>query len=238
MQVDILAFGAHPDDVELTSGGTLLRHVAEGRSVAIVDLTRGELGTRGTPETRHEEAQAAARMLRAVARENLDLGDGFFVNDKTSQLRVVEMVRKYRPQVVLANSMSDRHPDHGRAAELETAACFLAGLSKIETSLDGKKQEAWRPKAIYHYAQHDLFKASVIIDISDYFEKKLELVKCFKSQFHDPNSSEPQTILTQPRFMDWIRSRAMEYGWHIGVNYGEGFVINREIGARSFFDLI
>lgn len=238
MQSDILAFGAHPDDVELGAGGTILRHTMEGKTVAIVDLTRGELGTRGTADIRHDEAQAAAKILGATARQNLDLGDGFFTEERASQLRIIEMVRKFRPQVVLANAVSDRHPDHGRAARLVETASFLAGLVKIETELDGVIQEPWRPKVVYHYAQGHFHQPSFVVDISAHFEKKMEAVKAYKSQFHDPKSREPSTLISEPWFINQLEARAIEYGRQIGVQYGEGFVASRDVGIRSFFDLI
>jgi bacillithiol biosynthesis deacetylase BshB1 len=236
--VDLLAFGAHPDDVELAAGGTVIKHVVAGKTAAIVDLTRGELGTRGSPEIRLQEAGKAAEILGVLARENLDLGDGFFTNDKSSQIRVIEMVRKYRPQVVLAPARSDRHPDHGRAAALVETACFLSGLVKVETRWNGSMQDAWRPRAVYHYMQGYYIAPSVVVDVTDVWERKVEAILAFRSQFHDPNSKEPETILTRPEFIEFIRARAMECGWHVGVKYAEAFETAREIGVRNLFDLI
>jgi N-acetylglucosamine malate deacetylase 1 len=237
MKVDILAFAAHPDDVEISCGGTIARHIAEGRTVGIIDLTRGELGTRGSGELRLKEAEASQSILGVHVRENLGLADGFFAVDMESKLRIVEMVRKYRPDVVLANSIHDRHPDHGRSSQLVSEGCFLAGLPKVVTTQNGEAQEAWRPKAVYHYIQDRYISPDIVFDVTPFFEKKLEAIKAFSSQFHDPKSHEPQTPISGEDFFDFLRGRAKEFGRPIGVKYAEGFTAERFVGVRSFFDL-
>lgn len=237
MKLDILAFGAHPDDVELGCGGTLAKHIALGKKVGIVDLTRGELGTRGTVAIREEEAKASAGILGVAIRENLDLKDGLFVNDESHQMALVKVIRKYQPELVLANAIHDRHPDHAKGAELAFHSCFLSGLPKIETVQDGKPQPAWRPKVIYHYIQSQWINPDVIIDVSDHWEKKMLAVKSFKSQFHDPNSKEPETYISSQGFMKMVEARGVELGHAIGVHYGEGFTTRRTIGVNSLWDI-
>ncbi len=238
MKLDILALAAHPDDVELASSGTLLRAIADGKKAGIIDFTRGELGTRGTPEIREAEAKASGEILGLSARENLGFRDGFFKNDEEHQLAVIQMIRKYRPDIVLANAYSDRHPDHGRASELSKEACFLSGLKMIETKLDGEKQRHWRPKIVYHYIQSIPSEPDFIVDVSDVWETKMESIKAFKSQFFDPNSKEENTYISSPEFINMIEARAIHYGHLIGAKYGEGFNIERTIGVKSPFDLI
>ncbi len=238
MKVDILAFAAHPDDVEISCGGTIARHIAEGRTVGIIDLTRGELGTRGSAELRLKEAEASKRILGLQVRENLGMADGFFTIDMEHKLRIVEIIRKYRPDVVLANSIHDRHPDHGRASQLVSEGCFLAGLPKVVTTQNGEAQVAWRPKAVYHYIQDRYISPDIVFDVTPFFEKKLEAIKAFSSQFHDPESHEPQTPISGEDFFDFLRGRAKEFGRPIGVKYAEGFTAERFVGVRSFFDLI
>ena len=233
MKLDILAFGAHPDDVELSCSGTILKHIHLGKKVGIVDLTRGELGTRGTPEIRFEEAKSAAKILGVVVRDNLNLEDGFFRNDKESQLKVIKKIRQYQPEIVLTNAIHDRHPDHGRASQIVTEACFLAGLLKIETEMDGKLQLAWRPKAVYNYIQYWNTTPSFVIDISDFIEKKMEAVRAFGSQFYNPASVEPSTLISQPEFLDGIMRRAEDMGKIIGVKYGEGFTADDYTGVKN-----
>lgn len=237
MKVDILVLAAHPDDAELGCGGTILKHVAAGRKVAVVDLTRGELGTRGTPQTREKEAADSAKILGLSARENLGLPDGFFKNEREHQLEVVKAIRKFQPQIILANARYDRHPDHGRGSELVFEAAFLAGLAKIETSLDGKSQQLWKPKALYHYIQSQFLTPDFVVDVSDFWNKKMEAIRAFKTQFYDPNSKELDTYISSPAFMNMVESRGLELGHAIGAKYGEGFTTRRWIGVDSLFDL-
>ncbi len=238
MKVDILAFGAHPDDVELSSAGTLVKQKLLGYKTAIVDLTRGELGTRGSAEIRDEEATNAAKIMKVDARENLGLPDGFFEQDKESVLRIIEMVRKYQPRIVLANAYSDRHPDHGRGSSIVSRACFLAGLPKIETSLDGINQKAWRPKAIYHYIQYNSIEPDFAIDITGHLDTKLDAILAYKSQFYDPNSKEPNTPISNKEFLNAITFRAEEYGKYMGVKHAEAYNVERLPGVDDLFHLL
>lgn len=238
MKLDILALAAHPDDVELACSGTLIKAISVGKKAGIIDFTRGELGTRGTPELREQEAAESARIMGLSARENLGFRDGFFKVDEEHQLAVIRKIRKYRPEIVLANAVNDRHSDHGRASFLSKEACFLSGLAKIETEEDGVKQEPWRPKIVYHYIQSIPHDPDLIVDVSSVWDKKMEAVKAFKTQFHDPNSDEPQTYISSPRFMQMIEARGIHYGHEIGVEFGEGFTVERNIGVTSIFDLI
>lgn len=238
MKLDILALAAHPDDVELSSAGTLIKAIQQGKKAGIIDFTKGELGTRGTPETRMTESAASAKIMGLSARENLEFRDGFFRNDEEHQLAVIKMIRKYRPEIVLANAVDDRHSDHGRAAQLAKDACFLSGLVKIETTLDGVEQEAWRPKVVYHYIQSIPHEPDFIVDVTDSWEVKMKAIAAFKSQFHDPNSGEPETYISSPRFLQMIESRGIHYGHEIGAQYGEGFTVERTLGVASIEDLI
>ncbi|OKL41697.1 bacillithiol biosynthesis deacetylase BshB1 [Pontibacter flavimaris] len=239
MKLDILAFASHPDDIELGCAGTLIAHIAAGRKVGIVDLTVGELGTRGTPETRLKEGEDAARIMGVSVRENLGFADGFFRNDREHQLKVMEMLRKYKPEIVIANAIHDRHPDHGRGAELVSESCFKAGLRMIETQdTDGAVQEAWRPKAVYHYIQDRLISPDFVVDVTPYWEKKMEAVRAFRSQFHNPDDSSPNTYISSPEFLEFITARAKELGHAIGATYGEGFTKERHLGVRNMFDLL
>src|ERR1035437_2607310 len=228
MKLDILAFGAHPDDVELSCSGTILKNISLGKKVGIIDLTRGELGTRGTAAIRIKESADAAKILGVSFRENLKMEDGFFQNDKKHQLKVIQKIRQYRPDVVLANALEDRHPDHGRAAKLIADASFLSGLRKIETKLNGKKQEAWRPKAVYHYIQYRKLNPDFVVDISSFMEKRMESIKAFSSQFYNPGSKEPATLISSSEFLKHIYSRAAEHGKLINVQYAEGFNMAEE----------
>lgn len=237
-KLDILAIAVHPDDLELSAAGTLIKHVQMGQQVGIVDLTRGELGTRGTPELRQQEARAAADIMGISVRENLGMADGFFQNDKEHQLKLVEYIRKYRPDVVIANALEDRHPDHGRAGRLIADACFLAGLSKIETAHNGEQQAAWRPKRVYHMIQDRFLEPDFIVDISTTFAAKMESVKAYKSQFHDPNSAEPLTYIAASGFLNKIEHRASLLGKRIGVAYGEGFICENTIGIAGLDSLL
>lgn len=239
MKLDVLVLAAHPDDAELGAGGTIAKHVSLGYKVGIIDLTRGELGTRGTPETRDVEAAASAAILGVSIRENLRLKDGYFQNDQDSQLVLIRAIRKYQPRIVLANAVYDRHPDHGKGASLAYQACFLSGLSKIETrDQSGKNQLNWRPEAVYHFIQSQFIKPDLIVDISAYWDKKMEAIHAFKTQFFDPKSSEPETYISKPGFLKMIEARAVEFGHAIGTSHGEGFTVQRYPGINNFFDLI
>lgn len=239
MKLDVLVLAAHPDDAEIACGGTIAKHVALGYQVGIVDFTRGELGTRGTPELRAQEAQAAAAILKVSVRENLNLKDGFFQNDPEHQLAVVRAVRKYKPDIVLANAVYDRHIDHGKGASLGYDACFLSGLAKVETKDDdGRTQMPWRPTAVYHSIQSLFIEPDFIVDITEHFETKMAAVRAFRSQFHDPNSNEPETYISSPSFLRMLEARAVEFGHAIGTHYGEGFTVRRYPGVNSLFDLI
>lgn len=238
MKLDLLALAAHPDDVELSCAGTLIKAIQSGKKAGIIDFTKGELGTRGTPEIRLAEAEASAKIMGLSARENLGFRDGFFKNDEEHQLGVIRMIRKYQPEIVLANAVSDRHSDHGRASELAREACFLSGLAMIKTELDGVEQKAWRPKTVYHYIQSIPHEPDVIVDVTSAWETKIAAVKAFKSQFFDPNSKEPATYISSPEFSNMIESRGIHYGHEIGVKYGEGFTVQRTPGVSTIFDLI
>lgn len=237
MKLDILAIGVHPDDVELSCSGTILKHLAQGKKVGILDLTIGELGSRGSGELRLIEANNAAKVLGVSVRENIGLADGFFRNDKESQLEIIKIIRKYQPTVVLANAVSDRHPDHGRASKLISEACFYSGLIKIETALNGMNQENWRPKAVYHYIQDRFIKPDFVVDVSDFVDKKIEAIQCFSSQFFDPKSTEPTTLISGEEFFDFIKARMMQYGREIGVKYAEGFTAERYVGVEDILSL-
>ncbi|MBX7139668.1 MAG: bacillithiol biosynthesis deacetylase BshB1 [Chitinophagales bacterium] len=237
MKLDILAFGAHPDDVELSCAGTIIKHVSLGYKVGIVDLTRGEMGTRGTPEIRDAEATAASEIMGIQVRENLEMKDCFFANDATHRLQVIRMIRKYQPDVVLGNAISDRHPDHARAAELVRDSCFYAGLLKMHTQEDGMAQQPWRPRVLYHYVQDQWIEPDVLIDITEYWEKRMASVLAFRSQFHDPVSNEPETYLSRPEFLESLEFRARTLGKMIGVEYAENFTTQRQSGVDHFFQL-
>lgn len=228
MKLDILVIAAHPDDAELGCGGTIAKHTALGLKVGILDLTRGELGTRGTVQTREVEAAEASKIMNILVRENLGLADGFFQNDKESKLAIAKKVREYQPDIVLANAVSDRHPDHGRAASLAYDACFLAGLSKIETtSAKGDKQQPWRPKHVYHYIQSQFIKPDFVVDVTDTWDTKMQAVKAYRTQFFDASSNEPQTFISRPEFLNFLEARAIELGNIAGVKYAEGFTSHR-----------
>jgi len=238
MKLDILVLAAHPDDAEISCAGTIARHVAMGHKVGIVDFTKGELGTRGTVEIRAAEAAAAAKVLGVSVRENLGLRDGFFENDATHQLAVIRTIRKYQPSIVLANAVYDRHIDHGRGASLAYDACFLSGLVRIETQDEnGNKQAPWRPGVVYHYIQSLYIEPDFIVDVSDYWDIKIEALKAFKSQFYDPQNSETETYISRPGFIKMIEARASDWGYAIGSKYGEGFTTRRYLGVNSLFDL-
>lgn len=238
MQIDILAFGAHPDDVELSCSGTLMSHIAMGKTVGIIDLTQGELGTRGTAELRLQEATDAAQIMGVSIRENLGMADGFFTNDKAHQLEIVKIIRKYKPQVIFANALSDRHPDHGKGGRLVADACFLAGLLKVETELDGVNQEPHRPAAVYHYTQFRPIEPHFIVDISAYMDKKMECIMAYGSQFYKPGSNEPETVISSAHFIKNVEERASDFGRQIGVRYGEGFTCESKLGISNVFNLM
>ncbi|MBL0743672.1 bacillithiol biosynthesis deacetylase BshB1 [Chryseolinea lacunae] len=239
MKLDILVLSAHPDDAEISSGGTIAKHISLGYKVGIVDFTRGELGTRGTPETRAQEAADAAAIQRVSVRENLGLKDGFFQNDPEHQLKVVRAIRKFRPDIILANATYDRHIDHGKGASLAYDASFLSGLVKIQTHDEqGQEQAPWRPKAFYHSIQSLFIEPDFIVDISAFWDIKLRALQAFKTQFYDPNSNEPETYISNPQFMKMIEARATEFGHAIGTKYGEGFTVRRYPGVNSLFDLL
>lgn len=238
MKLDILAIGAHPDDVELGCGGTLAKMISENKKVGILDLTEGELGTRGTAITRKAEAEEASKILSIAYRENLKFRDGFFKNDDTHQIELIKIIRKYKPDIVLANAVNDRHPDHGKAAKLVYDACFLSGLLKIQTSYNGVTQDTWRPKHIFNYIQWNEEKPDFIIDISHFLDKKIEACMAYKTQFYDPNSLEPNTPITSINFKKSIIYRAENLGRLIGCDAGEGFTSQKWIGLKDFENFI
>lgn len=229
MKLDILAIGAHPDDVELGCGATVAKMVTEGKTVGILDLTRGELGTRGTAETRKQEAADAAKILGVAFRENLGFRDGFFVNDEAHQMEIIKMIRKYQPDIVLANAVEDRHIDHGKGADLVEKACFLSGLRKIETG-----QQAWRPKHVFHYVQWYPLKPDFVLDVSGYIEKKNQACFAYKTQFFDPDSKEPETPISSSLFQHSIENRARDLGMLIGTEAGEGYILSGYLGLKNF----
>lgn len=237
MKLDILVFAAHPDDAELGCSGTIAAHIAKGHKVGIVDFTHGEMGTRGTPELRLKEADDAAKILKLSARENLGFKDVFYLNDEFHQLELIKMIRKYQPEIVLANAISDRHPDHGKGADLASKACFMSGLRKIETKLDGVEQEAWRPKFVYHYIQNNYIEPDFVMDITPFWDTKIKSILAFQSQFFDPKSTEPASFISTPDFLPFIEARAREFGHKIMTIYGEGFTVERMIGVDDLFDL-
>jgi N-acetylglucosamine malate deacetylase 1 len=237
-KLDILAFAAHPDDVELSCSGTLIRHIEAGKRVGIVDLTEGELGSRGNAALRREEAAAASQVMGIHYRANLGMRDGFFIIDEAHQRLIIEQIRHTRPDIVLANAVNDRHIDHGRAAKLVAEAAFLSGLRRIETHFQGQLQEAWRPRVLYHYIQDRYLKPDFVVDITDQFERKLAAIKAFGSQFYDHNSNEPMTPISRPDFLDFIEARAREMGRLVPVTYGEGFTVERAIGVNDLTELL
>lgn len=238
MKLDILVLAAHPDDAELCCGGTIAKHIAEGHKVGIVDFTRGELGTRGTPEIRAQETAKASGILGLTARENLAFADGFFKNDEEHQRKLITSIRTFQPEIVLASAIYDRHSDHGRAATLADDACFLSGLEKISTTKNGSAQAPWRPKAVYHYIQSQFIVPDFIVDVSDYWDIKIASYMAYKSQLFDAASKEPETYISSPQFLNLIEARAIEFGNAIGVKYGEGYTVKRFPGVKNLFDLI
>jgi bacillithiol biosynthesis deacetylase BshB1 len=238
MKLDILAFGVHPDDVELGCAGTIMAAIDQGKKVGIVDLTRGELGTRGTPTTRTQEAAAAAKIMGVDVRENLDMADGFFTNDETHQRKIIALIRKYQPDIILANAPEDRHPDHGRSAKLVSDAAFLSGLRKVETMHEGITQNAWRPAYTFHYIQDRFIQPSFVIDITAYMERKMEAVLAYGTQFTNADTSEPQTYISSPQFLETVKARALMLGKRIGVGYAEGYITEKIIGFSNFDAII
>jgi len=238
MKLDILAFGAHPDDVELGCGATIAKEVSLGKKVGIVDLTRGELGTRGSADLRDQEAENAAKVLGVSVRENVRFADGFFTNDKENQLEIIKMIRKYKPEIVLCNAIDDRHIDHPKGSEVVSDACFLSGLMKITTEIDGEQQEKWRPKQVYHYIQWKNIEPDFVVDVTGFMDVKINAVKAYSSQFFDPKSDEPETPITSKNFIDSIHYRANDLGRLIGVESAEGFTSERYVAVESLDKLI
>lgn len=237
MKLDILVLAAHPDDAELGCGGTIAKHVAMGFKVGIIDFTRGELGTRGSVPERDQEAKDASKILGISLRENLNFRDGFFQNDEAHQREVIRVLRKYKPEIVIANAIYDRHPDHGKGSGLSFDSCFYSGLTKIETTDGGAKQEPWRPKHIYHFIQSQFITPDFIVDVSEHWAVKMNAVRAFKSQFYSADSNEPETFISSPGFMKLLEARGQELGFSIGATYGEGFTIRKTIGVNSLNDL-
>lgn len=239
MKIDVMAFGVHPDDVELGCAGVLLSEKKNGKNIAIVDLTQGELGTRGTAETRKEEAATAAEILQADARENLQMEDGFFENNETNKRKIITVIRKYQPEIIFCNAPEDRHPDHGRSAMLVEDAAFLAGLSKIETFYNNELQTAWRPKFVFNFIQDRYLKPDFVVDISDEMEQKIASVQAYKTQFFNPDIlGGPQTYISSPEFLESVYARAAMFGKMIGVKYAEGFLSKKMIGIRNLDALV
>ena len=238
MKLDILAFGAHPDDVELSCGGTIAKEISLGKNVGIIDLTRGELGTRGSVEIRNNEAAKAAKVLGVSVRENLDMRDGFFVNDESHQLKIIQMIRKYQPEIVICNAIHDRHIDHGKGSKLVSDACFLSGLRRIETDLQGENQNPWRPKVVYHYIQWNAIEPDFVVDITGFMDVKMESILAYSSQFYDPNSKEPESPISSKNFLDSVKYRAQDLGRLIGKEYAEGFTVERYLAVNSLSQLM
>ncbi|HRH35271.1 MAG TPA: bacillithiol biosynthesis deacetylase BshB1 [Catalimonadaceae bacterium] len=238
MKTDVLVFAAHPDDAELSCSGTIAKLTKAGKKVVLVDLTQGEMGTRGTIETRKTESDASSEILKLADRIQLGLGDTTFSNDRAHQLPLIETIRHFQPDLVFCNALEDRHPDHGRGAELAADACFFSGLAKIESNWKGVAQKAWRPKLVLHYIQDRLYKPDFVVDISETWEIKKASIMAFKSQFYDPASQEPTTYISSPEFLNFIESRAREMGHLIGVEFGEGFHCKRPIGISDLSCLI
>lgn len=239
MKLDILVMAAHPDDAELSCAGTICAAIAQGKKVGVVDFTRGELGTRGTPEIRLAESAVASSIMGIHARENLEFRDGFFVNDEEHLLKLIAVIRRYQPDIVLANAIEDRHPDHGKGSDLARDACFKSGLRMIATTeKDGTPQTAWRPKNVYHYIQDRLLKPDFVVDITPYWNTKIAAIRAFKSQFHDPNSTEPESYLTSPQYIHFTEARNREMGHMIGVEFGEGYTTDKMIGVTDLAVLL
>lgn len=238
MKLNILAFGAHPDDVELGCGATIAKEIALGKSVGIVDLTRGELGTRGTASIRDNEAAAAAKILNVTVRENLGFRDGFFKNDEEHQLEIIKLIRKYQPEIVICNAIEDRHIDHSKGSKLVSDACFLSGLLKIETDINGELQKTWRPKVVYHYIQWASIKPDFVVDVTGFMDTKMAAIMAYESQFYNPNTAEPETPITSKNFLESVKYRAQDLGRLINVDFAEGFTVERYLAVNSLSDLI
>ena len=236
-KLDILAFGAHPDDVELGCGGTLAKEISNGKKVGIIDLTAGELGTRGSAEIRTLEVNKASKILGLKTRENLNFKDGFFKNNENHQIKVIQVIRKYQPEIILCNALDDRHIDHPKASKLVSDSSFLSGLVKIDTSLNGEKQQPWRPKSVYHYIQWKNLSPDFVVDVSGFIEKKISAINAYKSQFYNPESNEPETLISKKNFIDNVINRSADLGRLIGVDYAEGFNTQRLLGVSSLNDL-
>ena len=237
MKLDILAFGAHPDDVELGCSGTILKEISLGKTVGIIDLTRGELGTRGSAEIRDQEAHAAAAILGVSIRENLNMRDVFFVNDEEHQLEIIKKIRKFQPEIVLCNAIDDRHIDHGKGSKLVSDACFLSGLLKIETVLDGEIQKPWRPKLVYHYIQWKNIEPDFVVDITGFTDTKIKAILAYSSQFYDPDSKEPESPISSKNFLESLNYRSRDLGRLTGVEHAEGFTVERYLAVNSLGDL-
>lgn len=237
MKLDILAIGVHPDDIELGCAGTLISHIQRGKTIGLLDLTRGELGSRGTTDIRNAESEKAKIIIGAVVRENLNLADGFFENNQESQIKLIKVIRKYQPEIILCNAIHDRHPDHGRSAQLVEDACFYSGLIKIETENDGISQAAWRPKIVLHYIQDRYIRPDIVVDISETWDKKMESVMAHASQFYSENSSEPETYIASKQFLENVTSRHMEFGRSCGFTFAEGFTCGRIMGINNLFEI-
>jgi bacillithiol biosynthesis deacetylase BshB1 len=238
MKLDILAFAAHPDDVELSASGTLLHYAAQGKKIGIIDLTEGELGTRGSVADRYSESAAAGKLMGLAVRKNLNMGDGFFEINEENKCKIIEQIRIHQPEIVLANCLSDRHPDHGRGGKLVSDACFLAGLRKIETVVEGVALAPHRPRLVLHYIQDHYVHPDIVMDVTNYMDQKIEVIKAFRSQFFDPTSTEPTTPISGEEFFQFIKGRMMQYGRPIGVDFAEGFTVTRIFGVKDIFDLV
>lgn len=238
IKLDILAFGAHPDDVELGCGGTIAKEISLGKKVGIIDLTRGELGTRGSAQIRDQEATKAGEILGITIRENLKMRDGFFRNDEEHQMKIIQMIRKYRPEIVLCNAIDDRHIDHGKGARLVADACFLSGLRRIDSTLDDKIQEAWRPKNVFHYIQWKTLKPDFVVDITGFNDRRIEAIMAYDSQFYNPDTKEPETPIATKNFLDSLKYRAQDLGRLIGVDYAEGFISDRPVAVNNLDSLL
>jgi bacillithiol biosynthesis deacetylase BshB1 len=238
MKLDMLVFSAHPDDAEISAGGTIAKACSSGKKVGIIDMTKGEFGSRGSASLRLEEAESASKILGLHVRENIGLKDGFFTDDESTKIKLIIAIRKYRPDIVLCNSIHDRHPDHGRAGKIISEACFLSGLRKVLTDLDGVSQQEWRPRSVYHYIQDYFIEPDFVVDITSFFDVKMACIKAFSSQFYDPGSDEPDTPISGPEFFDYLKGRSMQFGRPAGFLYAEGFNVERYPGVNSFWDLV
>ncbi|HEX4887568.1 MAG TPA: bacillithiol biosynthesis deacetylase BshB1 [Luteibaculaceae bacterium] len=234
MKLDVLVFGAHPDDAELGCGGTIISMIESGKKVGIIDLTQGELGSKGDAETRERESHRANEIMGVIIRENLLMSDGFFSHNMQNSLKIIETIRKYKPDLILTNAPSDRHPDHGRACKMVTEACFLSGLVKIETQIKGKWQEKWRPKLVFHYIQDRYLKPDFVFDITPYFDKKMEAIAAYSTQFFNPDDKTDPTPISTKEFWDFLAARAREFGRSGGVEFAEGFIAERTLAVNHF----